>query len=365
MPIRTLEWRNQKLYLLDQTKLPLRECYQACADYQDVALGIRNMVVRGAPAIGVAAAFGLALGALRSRASTAPSFRREMEKVARILLATRPTAVNLRWAIERMSALMEKVLPQGISATQRAMEEEALAILEEDLAANREMGRQGQLLIPDGASILTHCNAGALATAGYGTALGVIRGAVEAGKKIHLFIDETRPFLQGARLTAWEMAKERIPCTLIADNMAGALMAQGKVDLAIVGADRIAANGDVANKIGTYSLACLCYLHRIPLYVAAPRSTIDFKIKTGGDIPIEHRNPRELTTFGGRPIAPRGIQAWNPAFDVTPHRYIRAIITEEGIVQKPFSRNLPKILSRKDETIPRLGRAARIRRRST
>jgi methylthioribose-1-phosphate isomerase len=217
--------------------------------------------------------------------------------------------------------------------------------MEEDIEANRAMGCQGQILIPDGASILTHCNAGALATAGYGTALGVIRAAFEAGKYVHVFMDETRPFLQGARLTAWELMKEKIPCTLITDNMAGSLMARGKIDLAIVGADRIAANGDVANKIGTYSVAVLCQVHRLPFYVAAPLSTIDLKTKTGREIPIEERSPEEVTSVGGQKVAPRGVRVLNPAFDVTPHRYIDAIVTERGIVYRPFSRNLKRVFA--------------------
>jgi len=343
MPIHTMRWRNRKLYLLDQTQLPWKEKYRQCRDDREVAQAIRNMVVRGAPAIGVAAAFGMVLGALAARGKTGSSFRRHMERVAKTLLAARPTAVNLRWAIERMQAVLDQYGPQGISTVRKALEAEALSIFQEDQAANREIGRQGEILIPDGASILTHCNAGALATAGYGTALGVIRAAVAAGKKVHVFIDETRPFLQGARLTAWEMMKERIPCTLITDNMAGALMAQGKIDLVIVGADRIATNGDVANKIGTYALACLSHLHRIPFYVAAPQSTIDPRLPNGANIPIEHRGESEVTHFGRYRIAPRGMRAWNPAFDVTPHRYIRAIITERGIFLKPFSKSLSRI----------------------
>lgn len=344
MPIDTMRWRNRKLYLLDQTQLPWKEKYRECRNDREVAQAIRDMVVRGAPAIGVAAAFGMVLGAFRARGNSTLSFRRHMEKVATRLMATRPTAVNLRWAIERMQAVLDRYWPQGISAVQKALEVEALAIFHEDQATNREIGRQGEILIPHGASILTHCNAGALATAGYGTALGVIRAAVAAGKKVHVYIDETRPFLQGARLTAWEMMKEKIPCTLITDNMAGALMAQGKIDLVIVGADRIATNGDVANKIGTYALACLSHLHRIPFYVAAPQSTIDPRLPSGAKIPIEHRGESEVTHFGPFPIAPQGIRAWNPAFDVTPHRYIQAIITEMGIFQKPFSKSLSRIV---------------------
>ena len=242
-----------------------------------------------------------------------------------------------------MTAVVERNPGEKLRKLRSLLEEEALRIWEEDLQTNRAMGRQGQVLIPDGATILTHCNAGALATAGYGTALGVIRAAYAAGKKIRVFVDETRPFLQGARLTAWELMKERIPCTLITDNMAGSLMARGEIDLAIVGADRIAANGDVANKIGTYSVALLCHAHGIPFYVAAPRSSVDLTTKRGRDIPIEQRHPDEVTSLNGQRVAPYGVKVINPAFDVTPSRYIRAIITEKGIIQKPFGRNLKRI----------------------
>jgi len=343
MAFKTLEWKKGKLFLLDQTQLPEKEVYMTCRSYQEVAQAIKNMVVRGAPAIGVAAAFGMILGARQSKAKDSAAFLGDLNRVGHTLVATRPTAVNLRWAVQRMKQMAEENVGRGIRAVKQMLQEEAIHILQEDIQANREIGRQGQILIPDGVSILTHCNAGALATAGYGTALGVIRAAFAAGKKIHVFVDETRPLLQGARLTSWELMKDRIPCTLIADNMAGWLMAQGKIDLAIVGADRVAANGDVANKIGTYSLARLCAVHRIPFYVAAPTPTIDLSIKTGRAIPIEERPEGEVTTLYGRPIAPRGMKALNPAFDVTPHAYIRAIITEKGIIQKPFQANLKKI----------------------
>jgi len=343
MTIKTLGWAKGKLILLDQTKLPGKEFYLECSTYQEVARAIKNMVVRGAPAIGVAAAFGMVLGARQSKAKDPTHFLRDMSRMGQALVATRPTAVNLLWAVERLKRLAQENIGKGVPAVKQILQQEAIRVLQEDIAANREIGRQGQRFVPDGASILTHCNAGALATAGYGTALGVIRAAFAAGKGIHVFVDETRPFLQGARLTSWELMKDRIPCTLIADNMAGWLMAQGKIDLVIVGADRIAANGDVANKIGTYSLARLGDVHRIPFYVAAPTSTIDLSIKTGRAIPIEERSQREVTTLHGRPIAPRGMKALNPAFDVTPHRYIRAIITERGIIQKPFRAGLKKI----------------------
>jgi len=343
MTFRTLEWKKGKLVLLDQTKLPAKESYRECSTYQEVARAIKNMVVRGAPAIGVAAAFGMVLGALQSKARDPAIFRRHVFRTGQTLVASRPTAVNLLWAVERMKRVAEDSLSRGIPVVKKRLQEEAIQIFREDLQTNREIGRQGQFLVGDGASILTHCNAGALATTGYGTALGVIRAAFEAGKRLHVFVDETRPFLQGSRLTSWELKKDRIPCTLIADNMAGWLMAQRKIHLAIVGADRIAANGDVANKIGTYSVARLCHVHQIPFYVAAPTSTIDLTMKTGKDIPIEQRSGLEITTLHGRPLAPQGVKAWNPAFDVTPHRFIRAIITEKGIMQKPFKTNLKKI----------------------
>jgi len=343
MSFKTLEWKKGRLYLLDQTKLPLKETYVKCSTYQEVAKAIKGMIVRGAPAIGVAAAFGMVLGARQSKARGPAAFLRDISRAGQTLLATRPTAVNLLWAVNRMKCVAEETIGEGIPAVERELQEEAIRIFQEDLRANREIGRQGQILIEDGCSVLTHCNAGALATAGYGTALGVIRAACEAGKRIHVFIDETRPFLQGSRLTSWELMKDRIACTLIADNMAGALMAQGKIHLAIVGADRVVANGDVANKIGTYSVACLCHVHHIPFYVAAPTSTIDLSIRTGADIPIEQRSAQEITTLYGRPIAPQGVKALNPAFDVTPHRYISAIITEKGIIQRPFQTGLKKI----------------------
>jgi methylthioribose-1-phosphate isomerase len=285
----------------------------------------------------------MVLGAREIKAAGSSEFRKRLAKIGETLLATRPTAVNLHWAVERMKGVAEKNEGKEVKAIIILLEQEAIKILKEDLAANRAMGKHGQILIPDGSSILTHCNAGALATAGYGTALGVIRAAFASGKKIHVFVDETRPFLQGARLTAWELMKEKIPCTLITDSMAGALMAQGKIDLAIVGADRIAVSGDVANKIGTYSVALLCHAHRIPFYVAAPVSTIDLLAERGQEIPIEERPSREVTSLRGERTAPFGVKVLNPAFDVTPHRYIRAIITERGIIRSPFRRNLKRI----------------------
>ena len=345
MNFKTMAWKKGRLFLLDQTKLPATETYVVCSSYQDVARAIRRMVVRGAPAIGVAAAFGMALGARNYRGRDRGGFRRHLERAAATLVAARPTAVNLTWAVKRMKRVAESQTMKNLKQLPRILEMEAVRILEEDIRINRELGRQGEILIPDGCSILTHCNAGALATAGYGTALGVVRAAWEAGKRIHVFVDETRPFLQGSRLTAWELMKDRIPCTLIADNMAGALMQQGKVQMAIVGADRIAANGDVANKIGTYSLARLCHAHGLPLYVAAPISTIDPLTLTGRDIPIEQRSVQEITHIQGRMIAPSGVKALNPAFDVTPNRFVNGIITEKGIIYKPYRKNLRKLLS--------------------
>ena len=345
MGFKTLEWKQGKLVLIDQTKLPGQERYVKCSTYQEVARAIKSMVVRGAPAIGVAAGFGMVLGARQFKSGDYESFLRHIDRVGLALVSTRPTAVNLVWAVKRIMKVAREKRGEGIPGLQKLLEREAVKIQKEDLQACREMGRQGQVLIPDGSSILTHCNAGALATCGYGTALGVIRAAREAGKRIHVFVDETRPFLQGARLTAWELMKDRIPCTLITDNMAGWLLAQGKIHLAITGADRIAASGDVANKIGTYSVARLCHAHRVPFFVAAPLSTIDPSTKKGKDIPIEQRASTEVTFLQGRRIAPVGMRVYNPAFDVTPHRYVSAIITERGIVQKPYRANLKRLFS--------------------
>ncbi len=343
MKFKTIEWKKGRLFLLDQTKLPEVKTYLACTTAQEVAKAIKEMVVRGAPAIGVAAAFGFALGAKEIKTAQLPVFQKKMERVAQELLQTRPTAVNLQWAIARQQKVLAANISQGLEAVRTALLQEAQKILQEDIATNMEIGRQGQFLIPDNSHILTHCNAGALATAGYGTALGVIRAAHAAGKRVHVFIDETRPFLQGARLTAWELIQDQIPCTLIADNMAGDLMRKGKIQLAIVGADRIAANGDVANKIGTYSLACLCHLHNLPFYVAAPLSSIDLAIPTGKGIPIEERPATELISLQGRLLAPRKVNVYNPAFDITPHIFIRALITEKGIIGPPLAKNLRKI----------------------
>ena len=336
MTFRTLEWTGDALLLLDQRALPAEETVLRYTDASGVAGAISTMVVRGAPAIGVAAAFGLVLS-VRSAALENRPWRAAFREAADMLGATRPTAVNLFWAIERMRRAAATQPDDPVEAG-RMLEREAVAICEEDVDANRRMGEHGAVLIPDDSSVLTHCNAGALATAGYGTALGVVRAAVSAGKRVHVFVDETRPFLQGARLTAWELMKDGIPCTLVTDNMAAKLMRDGRVQAAIVGADRIARNGDVANKIGTYGVAVLCRAHKVPFYVAAPCSTIDPSMRTGKEIPIEERNGSEVSHLMGKRVAPEGVAVYNPAFDVTPARYVSAIVTEKGVLRPPFSR---------------------------
>jgi len=328
----TVEWKDGAVRLLDQSRLPGAVEFLDCRDYREVADAIRTLKVRGAPAIGVTAAMGIALGAQSVNGTEYRAFALAVLAICDALAATRPTAVNLFWAIERMKRALDSLQSQPISLIKQNLIKEAQAILEEDIGLCRAMGRHGAELIKDGQTVLTHCNAGALATAGYGTALGVIRAAWEQGKKIHVIADETRPVLQGARLTAWELMQDRIPVTLITDNMAGSLMRQGKIHLCVVGADRIAANGDVANKIGTYSVAVLAKAHNIPFYVAAPYSTIDLKTLSGADIPIEQRNPSEVTTIhGSHPVAPDGVAVYNPAFDVTPAALITGIITERGV----------------------------------
>jgi len=334
--IKTIIWKNNTVVLIDQNALPLAERYVACKSYKEVISAIKDLTVRGAPAIGVAAAMGAALGALRLPSLAPKEFRRKLFVICDEISQARPTARNLFWALERM----KKCLDQTKHVSQRKIVieliNEAKRICSEDIEINRQMGKYGSKLITDGDNILTHCNAGALATAGYGTALGVIRTAREQGKKLHVYVDETRPILQGARLTAWELKKEKIPFTLITDNMAGFLMQQGKIDKIIVGADRISANGDTANKIGTYSLAVLAWAHCIPFYVAAPLSTMDVSLKTGAAIPIEERKNEEVTHFKGVRSAPAGTKVYNPAFDITPAKYITAIITEKGIIAKPY-----------------------------
>ena len=338
--IQTLEWTDHGVRFIDQTKLPTEETYVVCTTHEQVADGIRTMVVRGAPAIGVAAAMGIALGAKNSKAANVGEFKRQFDQICDVIGKTRPTAVNLFWAIRRMQKKFDILHTLSVPEIKQALIEEAQRMHAEDIAANQAMGRHGATLMPREGGVLTHCNAGALATAGYGTALGVIRAAVEQGKKIHVYADETRPFLQGARLTAWELMKDGIPTTVISDNMAGAMMQQGKIGAIVVGADRIAANGDVANKIGTYTVAILAREHGIPFYVAAPLSTIDFACPNGSKIPIEQRNIREVTHIAGKQMTPDGVSIENPAFDVTPAKYVTAIITERGIARAPYEESL-------------------------
>ncbi len=340
--IRTIFWENNAVVMIDQKLLPQEERQVTCRDYREVIAAINDLTVRGAPAIGVAAALGIALGALTLDCPGRADFQESFAKICAEFSQTRPTARNLFWAIERMKRCLA-VSSGSVTDIKAALVAEACLITQEDIAINRRIGQHGQGLLRDGDRILTHCNAGALATAGYGTALGVIRAAREQGKNLHVFVDETRPVLQGARLTAWEMQKENIPATLITDNMAGFLMQRGKVDLIIVGADRIAANGDVANKIGTYSLAVLAKENGLPFYVAAPLSTIDISLRTGDEIPIEERKSEEVLSFRTERIAPAGMGVYNPAFDVTPHRYVTAIVTEAGIVVPPFAPNIQKL----------------------
>src|SRR5215472_8631047 len=345
--IKTLEWTEAGVRFIDQTKLPTEEVYVTCKDYKEVANAIRTMIVRGAPAIGVAAAMGVAIGAQRSKATTLTELERQLDVVCNAIAETRPTAVNLFWAIRRMREKFDELRSLPVERIKTELVAEAQRMHVEDIAANEAMGRHGAALLPNGGGILTHCNAGALATAGYGTALGVIRAAVESGKKLHVFADETRPFLQGSRLTAWELMKDGIPTTLIADNMAGAMMRQGKIDAVIVGADRIAANGDVANKIGTYTVAVLAKEHGIPFYVAAPTSTLDLNTPNGGKIPIEQRASKEVTHLAGKQIAPNAVRVENPAFDVTPSKYVTAIITERGVARAPYEESLAGLVTRK------------------
>ncbi len=343
MRIQTLYYCNHTLYVLDQLKLPHQKKYITCHKWQQVAQVIKKMNIRGAPAIGVAAAFGMALGAWRQNTRDKQRFLSQIDKAAKGLNATRPTAVNISWAVRQMLDYLEKIKAQDIKKIKALLEKKAQQILREDVLINKKMAVHGEKLIPRKARILTHCNAGALATAGYGTALGVIREAHKCGKKISVLVDETRPYLQGARLTAWELKEEKIPFHLISDNMAGHFISRGEVDCIITGADRVAANGDTANKIGTYTLAVLAKENDIPFYIAAPCSTIDLNIKSGTEIPIEERSAEEVTCIAGKRIAPLGIKVKNPAFDVTPHRLITAIITEQGVIRKPYLKNLKKI----------------------
>jgi methylthioribose-1-phosphate isomerase len=341
--IKTIEWTESGVVMLDQTLLPAEEIYHTYHSHLEVAEAIRSMVIRGAPAIGVAAAMGIALGVKNANPAGLPELDALFERICGDIQSTRPTAVNLFWAIERMKILYRRIRSEGIEAVRSALIRESIAMYSEDIEANRRIGCWGQDLIPTKAHILTHCNAGALATAGYGTALGVIRAAVEAGKEIHVFADETRPFLQGARLTAWELQKDGIPVTVITDNMAGHFLQKGKIDCVIVGADRIAANGDVANKIGTYSVSVLAKENGVPFFVAAPISTLDLSLPDGSHIPIEERDPDEVRKIRGIDITPAGTSVANPAFDVTPNRYVSAIITDRGVARPPFDKSLKKI----------------------
>jgi methylthioribose-1-phosphate isomerase len=338
--VETIQWTEAGVVMIDQTRLPVEEKYVTCRTYEEVADAIRGMVIRGAPAIGVAAAMGVALGVLHADEQR---LDQEMETICGVLAGTRPTAVNLFWAIEHMKRLYASVRGQPIAEIRRRLVEEALAVREEDIAINRAIGRNGAALVPDHKTVLTHCNAGALATAGYGTALGVVRAAIEGGKQVDVFADETRPFLQGARLTVWELQHDGIPVTLITDNMAGHFMKSGRIGCVVVGADRIAANGDVANKIGTYSVAVLAKENGVPFFVAAPISTLDLTLASGGQIPIEQRAASEVTHVFGRQVAPAGTAAENPAFDITPARYVGAIITERGVARAPYEESLRKL----------------------
>lgn len=338
----TLEWTGNSLILVDQRKLPHVVEYVECRTYQDVARAIKEMIVRGAPAIGAVAAFGFVLGARQFSNFKDEKFFQSMDTVYKTLASTRPTAVNLFWALERMKSKVEQTADND---RLQILEQEAMNIAREDIEVNKTIGMYGQTLLKDGDTILTHCNAGALATVDYGTALGVIRAAVENGKRIRAYVDETRPYLQGARLTAWELTQLGIETILITDNMAGWVMKQGKVNAVIVGADRIAANGDVANKIGTYSVAVLASRNGIPFYVAAPTSTIDINIKDGSQIPIEERAHEEVTHINGKRIAAEGVRVYNPAFDVTEHQLVNAIITERGILRCPYDENIKKLFS--------------------
>ena len=338
--VETVQWIDDRVVLIDQTRLPLEEAYVTCRSYQEVADAIRKMVVRGAPAIGVTAAMGVALGVLHA---SEPELDRQFETICNTLAATRPTAVNLFWAIERMRRLYQKVRGGPIAEIRRWLIEEAKLVREEDIAICRAIGRHGAALVPDGRTVLTHCNAGALATAGYGTALGVVRAAIESGKRVDVYADETRPFLQGARLTVWELQQDGIPTTLITDNMAGHFLKSGRIGCVVVGADRIAANGDVANKIGTYGVAVLAHENQVPFFVAAPISTLDLTLPSGDEIPIEQRAAAEVTHVFGQAVAPAGTAVENPAFDVTPARYVSAIITEQGVARAPYGESLKRL----------------------
>ena len=341
----TIGWEDGEVVMIDQRRLPAREAYVRCRSGREVARAIRTMVIRGAPAIGVAAAMGVVLELRRSTASGTAQLATEFYRICDLLAATRPTAVNLFWAIARMKRTFAGVMRAGRSVAEirEAMDAEATRIHDEDVASCRALGRHGAAVVPEEARVLTHCNAGALATGGYGTALGVVRAAVEAGKRVAVYADETRPFLQGARLTAWELVRDGIETTVITEGMAGSLMRDGRVDVVVVGADRVAANGDVANKIGTYTVAVLAREHGVPFYVAAPVSTIDLETPDGAGIPIEERDAREMTHLGSARLTPEGASVWNPAFDVTPARLVAGIITERGICRPPLADSLKAV----------------------
>jgi methylthioribose-1-phosphate isomerase len=338
--IPTIEWDGLNVRMIDQRKLPARVQWYTCRSYRDVIRGIRSMVIRGAPAIGIAAAMGLSIGARRAASRAPARFFLEFENISGQMLAARPTAVNLKWAVERMQNVVLSMSERPVKEIVEALWKEADAMLKEDIESNRAIGRYGAELIKDSSVVMTHCNAGSLATGGYGTALGVIRAAVSAGKRIRVVAGETRPWLQGLRLTAFELKEEGIPVTVIVDSAAGYMMRSGGVDAVVTGADRIAANGDVANKIGTYQLAVIARANGIPFYVAAPLSTIDLAVSTGDSIPVEKRDPSEVTRIGGKPVGPDGIEAFNPAFDITPAEYVDAIITEKGVLRAPYKHTI-------------------------
>ncbi len=338
--MRTIEWIDNTVKMIDQTKLPQEEVFIYCRDHKCVAEAIKTMKIRGAPALGAAVAMGIAIGTLNIKDKNKDNFYAKFESICNEFAQTRPTAINLFWGIDKMKKLFRSISNKKIEVIKQALIDEAINISEEDVALNKKLGRHGAELINNGDNILTHCNAGGLATVEYGTALGVIRTAVEEGKKVHVYVDETRPCLQGSRLTVWELMKDNIPTTLITDNMAGFLMKKGRISLAIVGADRIASNGDTANKIGTYTLSILALAHKIPFYVAAPMTTIDYSLENGDDIPIEERDPEEVTRIGQTEISPKEVNVYNPAFDITPSKNITAIITDKGIARPPYKESL-------------------------
>ncbi len=346
--MRTIEWKNDRIVMIDQRKLPGKEIYFECHDFRAVAFAIKKMVIRGAPAIGVAAAMGIALGAQKIKAKDFAGFKKNFNKICEVMKETRPTAVNLFWSIQRMNDCLLKHEAINVNNLKPLLKKEAIKIMAEDIAGNYRIGENGKAFIKDGDTVLTHCNAGALATAGFGTALGIIRAACSEGKNVKVISCETRPFFQGARLTTWELMRDNIPVTLITDNMAACLMRKKEIASIIVGADRIAANGDVINKIGTYSLAILAKEHKIPFYVAAPVSSLDLSMKKGDEALIEERDEEEVTMIGKKRIAPQGIRVLNPAFDVTPFHYITGIVTDRGLVKPPLQKHLKKLLSTKN-----------------